>query len=112
MKSLLIISFLFISLISAQENKITEAEVKVSGNCGMCKTRIENSLKIKEVKFARWDKNTKILKVAYLSDKISLDSLMHRVAIVGHDNEKYKADDAVYAKLPKCCLYRDNSQTH
>ncbi|MCX7874768.1 MAG: hypothetical protein N2321_01235 [Melioribacteraceae bacterium] len=106
------ISFFLVTILFAQENKVVESEFKVFGNCGMCKTRIENSLKIKEVKFARWDKNSKILKVAYLSDKITLDSLMHRVAIVGHDNEKYKADDAVYSKLPKCCLYRDNPQTH
>lgn len=104
--------FFISSFIHAQENKVVEAEFKVLGNCGQCKTRIEKAMKIKEVKFARWDKNTKILKVAYQSPGITVDSLMHRVAIVGHDTEKYKADNAVYAKLPACCLYRDSNNTH
>lgn len=109
----LFVVFLFLTATYfAQDNKVVETEFKVAGNCGMCKTRIETAMKIKEVKFARWDKNSKMLKVAYLPSKISIDSLMHRAAIVGHDTEKYKADDAVYAKLPKCCLYRDNAQTH
>ncbi|MCX7798475.1 MAG: hypothetical protein N2249_07610 [Melioribacter sp.] len=103
---------LFSTVINSQESKVIEAEVKVHGNCGQCKSRIENALKIKEVKFARWDRKTKILKVVFDSSKISLDSLMHRVAIAGHDNEKFKADDSVYKKLPKCCLYRDSSNTH
>ena len=52
------------------------------------------------------------MKVAYLSPDITVDSLKHRAAEVGHDTDKFKADDAVYAKLPKCCLYRDNPTTH
>jgi hypothetical protein len=109
----LIIVLLFVSLhIQAQESKVVEAEFKVEGVCGMCKTRIEKAVKIKEVKFAKWDKTTKILKVAYITPKITVDSLMQRIAAIGHDTDKFKADDAVYAKLPKCCLYRDNPTTH
>jgi hypothetical protein len=35
-----------------------------------------------------------------------LDRLEKSLADAGHDNEKYKATDDVYSKLPKCCLYR------
>jgi hypothetical protein len=110
--SLLVVSLFVSSFIYAQESKVVESEFKVSGNCGQCKTRIEKAMKIKEVKFARWDKTTKMLKVAYLSPGTTIDSLMHRAAIVGHDTEKFKADNAVYAKLPSCCLYRDGNNTH
>jgi len=96
----------------AQEPTVVEAKIHVSGNCSMCKTRIEKALKIKEVKYAKWDKRSKNLTVAYLSPSISLDSLQQRLAAVGHDTEKYKAPDAVYSALPACCLYRDNSTTH
>ncbi len=114
MKKAIMLSFvLFISaLLFAQDSKVVETEFKVFGNCGMCKTRIENVLKIQEVKLAKWDKQSKLVKVAYIEDAVTVDSLMKRVAAVGHDTEKFKAPNDVYAKLPKCCLYRDNNNTH
>lgn len=109
----LFVVFLFASSFShAQESKVVEAEFKVSGNCGMCKSRIEKAVKIKEVKLAKWDKTNKILKIAYLSSEITVDSLKKRLAEVGHDTDNFKASSAVYAKLPKCCLYRENPTTH
>lgn len=104
--------FFFSASLFAQEPTVVEAKFHVSGLCGMCKTRIEKALKIKEVKYAKWDKKTKEVFVAYLSPSISVDSLQQRLAAVGHDTERYKAPDAVYAALPSCCLYRDNGTTH
>lgn len=115
MKTLIVLFALIISLSSslgAQESTMKEVEFKVFGNCSSCKSRIEKSLKIKEVKMAKWNKQTKMLKVSYLSIAISLDSLQQRVAAVGHDTEKFKAADSVYSELPGCCLYRDNSKSH
>jgi NAD(P)H-nitrite reductase large subunit len=109
---LLIAVLILLSSVTAQEPKVVEATFKASGNCGQCKTRIENALKIKEVKYAKWDKKSKIVTLAYLSPDISLDSLQRRVAAVGHDTEKYKASDAVYSNLPGCCLYRGPDKTH
>lgn len=112
MKSLLIIFSLFIILTSislSQKSTIKEEKFLVYGNCGMCKDRIEKSVGIKEVKFARWDKKSKYLTISYFSESITLDSLKKRIAAVGHDTEKFKAPDSVYHKLPKCCLYRDTS---
>jgi hypothetical protein len=96
----------------AQDSEVAETKLKVFGNCGMCKTRIEKALKIKEVKYAKWDKKSKVLSLAYYSSAITLDSLQHRLAAVGHDTEKFKAPDAVYNDLPGCCLYRDGDNTH
>lgn len=104
--------FFFTSILPAQENSIEEAEFKVFGNCGQCKSRIEKSLKIKEVKYAKWNTKTKMLRVAYLSPAITIDSLQQRVAAVGHDTEKYKALDSVYSQLPEGCRYRDNPKSH
>lgn len=101
--------FLF-SASSAQEPSVVETKFPVSGACGMCKTRIENSLKIKEVKYAKWDRKTKILTVAYLSPAITVDSLQRRLAAVGHDTEKHKAPDEVYDALPACCHYRGGAE--
>lgn len=104
--------FAFTQFLPSQENTISEAEFKVLGNCGQCKSRIEKALKIKEVKNAKWNKQTKILKISYLSNAVLLDSLQQRISAVGHDTEKFKAPDSVYAKLPACCRYRDNSKIH
>ena len=93
-------------------DKVREEKFKVFGNCNECKTRIESTLKIKEVKFARWDKKSKELRVAFLQEKITLDSLHHLIASVGHDTEKSTAPDSVYASLPGCCLYRGGDNTH
>jgi hypothetical protein len=115
MKSFAAVLAVFLLLFSsgtAQESKVVEATFAVSGNCNLCKTRIEKALKVKEVKFARWDKKSKTVTVAYLSPAISIDSLQHHVAAVGHDTEKFKAPDAVYSDLPGCCLYREADKAH
>jgi hypothetical protein len=113
MKQLLLSLLLIIAsctVVSAQD--VTESEFRVSGNCGECKTRIEKAVAIKGVKFARWNKTTKMLKVAFRTDAVTVDSLQRRFAAVGHDTGAYKAPDAVYETLPACCLYRDNANTH
>lgn len=91
---------------------ITETKFKVFGNCNQCKTRIEKTLKIKEVKFAKWDKKSKFLTVAFNSEAMTVDSLQKLIASVGHDTEKFKAPDAVYNELPGCCLYREEEHSH
>ena len=80
---------------------------KVSGVCEMCEQRIENSLKnLPGVWSSSWDINSQTLLVKYDKIKISPDKIERRTAEVGHDTEKFKASDAVYARLPDCCHYR------
>lgn len=78
---------------------------KVYGNCGMCKKRIEKAVKVEGVTMADWDTETKIITVTYDATKITNNDLQQKIAAVGHDTEKYAADDKVYEKLPGCCLY-------
>ena len=80
---------------------------KVYGECGMCKHRIENSLKVDGIKSAKWDVDTKILVVNYIltADVRGADQIQQLVAAVGHDTEKYRAPDSVYNHLPGCCHY-------
>lgn len=79
--------------------------IKVAGNCGMCKTRIEKAAKTEGVSSASWDSKTKLLTVSYDPSKTSTDALAKKVAAVGHDAGNYKADDKVYEALPACCHY-------
>lgn len=78
---------------------------KVSGNCEMCKDRIEKAVKDEGATTAVWDIKTKILAVTFDPAKTNVDALGKKLASVGHDTEKYKADDKVYNSLPGCCKY-------
>jgi len=81
-------------------------KIKVSGNCGMCETRIEKAAKAVEgVSKADWNKETKVLEVTFDDTKASTDKVEKAVAKVGHDTPHYKADDEVYNNLPGCCHY-------
>jgi periplasmic mercuric ion binding protein len=79
--------------------------IKVLGNCGMCKDRIEKAAKEEGAANASWDSKTKILTVSFDASKTSVDALSKKLASVGHDTEKYKADDKAYSALPGCCKY-------
>lgn len=94
------------------QSKTTEASIKVFGNCGMCKKRIETALDYPGIKFADWNTRTKNLEVVFNNRKISLEKIRERVASTGHDTDSLKAPDEIYAKLPFCCLYRDHDHSN
>ena len=92
---------------SASKAAATKTEtLKVSGNCDMCKARIEKAAKIDGVSKAEWDKKSKVLSVTYDPAKTNIDPVGKKVAAAGHDTEKIKADDKAYSSLPSCCKYR------
>jgi len=114
MKNLFLILFLLsaIPITSiAQFTKIVKADIKVYGNCGMCKMRIQKALDRTGIKTSNWDTTTKNLSVVYNSSKISEQKIHELIAEIGHDTDKAKAKDEVYAKLPFCCLYRDHDHS-
>lgn len=82
-------------------------KINVGGKCGMCETRIEKTATaIDGVKKADYDLKAKTLSVTFDENKTSVDAIEKAMAGVGHDTDKFKADDAVYNKLPGCCHYR------
>jgi periplasmic mercuric ion binding protein len=96
----------FMALIaSSVYGQVVSDTIKVYGNCGMCKKRIEKAVKLNGVSYANWNSETKQMVVLYDENFVSEDMIEHAVAAVGHDTEKYKADDDVYEKLPGCCHY-------
>jgi hypothetical protein len=114
MKTNFVILLILLSIFVFAQKKssaIKTADIKVLGNCDMCKERIEAALDTKGVKAARWDVTSKNLHIVYNASKISELEICGRVAEVGHDTEKVKAKDEVYAKLPFCCLYRDHDHS-
>ena len=79
---------------------------KVNGNCDQCKSRIEKAAKVDGVSKAEWNKNTKVLTLVYNPSKVSSDDVLKKLAAVGHDSDKFKADAKAYNALPGCCKYR------
>lgn len=109
--TLFIFCFALLSANTFGQGKNVTASIKVFGNCGMCKERIETALDHPGIKAAKWDTKSKNLEVVYNSKKISEQKIHEIIASVGHDTEKVKAKDDVYAKLPFCCLYRDHDHS-
>ena len=108
LNKLLIIVFVFIFGLNtfAQKQEFTKETFKVWGNCEMCKTTIEKSLrKFDGVKSARWNVSTKQITVKYNAEETNLEAIKKQIASVGYDTEEFKADDKVYSKLHHCCQY-------
>ena len=79
----------------------------VKGACDMCKQRIEEAAKsVKGVTSASWDKDAQMVHLQFDPTQTSADAIAKAIAKAGHDNDKYKADDSIYNKLPACCKYR------
>jgi Cu(I)/Ag(I) efflux system membrane fusion protein len=79
----------------------------VSGNCDLCKERIEKAAKsVNGVKSANWDSRTHKIQVEYDSMQTDLNTIQKTIAKAGHDTGKFKADDITYKSLPACCHYR------
>lgn len=83
-------------------------QIKVSGNCEMCKDRIETAAKsVSGVVSAEWNPADKLLNLQIDASRTNSDTVQKTIAKAGHDTEKHKAPDNVYKELPECCLYRE-----
>ncbi|OIP00951.1 MAG: ATPase [Bacteroidetes bacterium CG2_30_33_31] len=82
-------------------------KIKVYGSCGMCKDRIEKAAKsVDGVIKASWNKETKMLELSFDDSKTDISKVEMAIAKVGHDTQRFKADDKTYNKLPACCKYQ------
>jgi Cu(I)/Ag(I) efflux system membrane fusion protein len=89
------------------KNTVVEAQFKVSGNCDMCRERIESSAKsVTGVLKAEWNRTDKIIHIQLDPAKTNVEAIEKAIAKVGHDTERFRASDEVYKVLPECCLYR------
>jgi len=93
---------------TVKSESLQHAMFGVTGNCDLCKKRIETAAKsVAGVISAEWSTDTKKIHVQFDPNKTNSDAIQKAIAKVGHDTEKYKATDAAYKALPGCCLYRN-----
>lgn len=101
---------LTISTIQAQNNHSKTIEVKINGNCNMCKSNIENAGSIKKTSSVSWNKTTQIASIEFDATKITSNEILKKIALAGYDNESFLAPDDTYASLPECCQYERTSK--
>ncbi|MDA9015412.1 heavy-metal-associated domain-containing protein [Flavobacteriaceae bacterium] len=107
--ALFMIAFPLGMMAQEKTSKNTKLSFEVSGNCEMCKKRIEKAaFSVKGVKMATWDIPSNIISVIHDPKKAPVEMLQQAIATVGHDTPLVKTEDAVYDKLPMCCLYDRN----
>ncbi|MGZ8559758.1 MAG: heavy-metal-associated domain-containing protein, partial [Chitinophagaceae bacterium] len=108
MQTLKLFSFLtifmaFTSVSFAQ--KQTKETIPVSGNCGMCKNKIEKAARSAGADEAKWDVDAKKLTVKYNSSTTHAAKIQEAVAAAGYDTRDVKTTDDAYNKLHGCCKY-------
>lgn len=94
--------------VQAQEvkNKNTKVEFHVSGNCEMCKKRIEKgALSVSGVKSADWHMDCGTLYLIVNEQKTNVVTIQNAIAKAGHDAGEAKALKEDYDKLHTCCQY-------
>lgn len=87
----------------------TTETFKVSGNCGMCKSKIEKAAKEAGAKDASWDADKQEITVTYKSSSTNTAKIQQKIADAGYDNAGFKANDNAYGKLSACCKYDRNA---
>ena len=99
----IMLSIFSINISTAQTVK-TET-IKVWGNCGMCKTKIEKAAKAAGAKTANWNEDSKELKVSYAANKTSSVKIQQAISKSGYDTQDFTADNKAYDNLHGCCQY-------
>ena len=99
--------FMAVSIFASAQTK--SENLKVAGECGMCKTKIEKAAKSAGASYAVWNEDTKELSVKYNSNSSNAAKIQQAIAAVGYDTEKFKATDETYNKLHSCCKYERTS---
>ena len=90
---------------SAAAQTIKSEAIKVWGNCGMCKKKIEKAAKTAGATTASWSEDTKELQVTYAVAKTSNIKIQQAVAKAGYDTQDFTATEKAYNKLDGCCQY-------
>ncbi|MFW2477459.1 MAG: heavy-metal-associated domain-containing protein [Sediminibacterium sp.] len=98
----------FITIFAVAQTKapaLKSEEIKVWGNCGMCKSTIEKAAKAGGASTAIWNEDTKILKVKFAAAKTSGAKIQEKIAAAGYDTKDLTANDEAYNNLHDCCKY-------
>ena len=100
-----VILFSIFSFNTSNAQTVKKETIKVWGNCGMCKTKIEKAARSAGAATANWNEDSKELKVSYAVNKTSNKKIQQAIVKTGYDTQDLTADNKAYEKLPGCCQY-------
>ena len=105
-KSLIAFAILLTTSLAFAQIKNSKTEtLKVYGNCGMCKTKIEKAGTQKNISKTIWNEKSGMATISYDTKKTNTDAILKRIALVGYDSDSFLAPDNVYENLHGCCQY-------
>lgn len=100
------LSLLFILITQFSFSQSVKKETfKVSGECGMCKKKIETAAKGAGASYASWNADSKQLTVKYKSASADASKIQQSISAAGYDTPGFKASDKAYKSLHECCQY-------
>ena len=105
----LLVLFAGLSSMAVGQSIKTEA-IPVSGNCGMCKAKIEKAARSAGAKEASWSAEKKVLTVKYSSGSSNAAKIQNAVAAAGYDTRDIRATNEAYERLHSCCQYERSAQ--
>ena len=115
MKTINSSALLLISIFAIQfsfgQAPVKKETLKVNGNCGQCKKKIEKNALSAGATFASWDTKTKILQFSYDPSVTNSMKIETAIAGAGYDTQDVKASDSAYYQLDECCQYDRKKNT-
>src|SRR5436190_22321250 len=104
LKIFLVVAVCLSATIAGHSQKTRTESFKVAGECGTCKKKIETAAREAGATYAAWDMHSKILKLTYNAGT-DVSAIQQSIADAGYDTPKFRATDAAYNGLDKCCQY-------
>jgi len=84
----------------------TAVSFGVRGNCGMCKSTIEEAASsVEGVATAVWDVEKKNMNLSFDASKTTAMAVHTAIAASGYDTDKVLGNLDAYETLPGCCKY-------
>jgi periplasmic mercuric ion binding protein len=112
-KTLFLFSLWAITAYSCGSGASKEESFYVRGNCGMCKDRIEESVKaMNGVYSAAYDVKNETLNVVYDTTLLTRLVIEKQCADLGHGTAIVPMNDQHHADLPECCQVTHNKGKH
>lgn len=99
------LSILFLVIAQVGFAQVKTEKFAVSGECGMCKNKIESAAKKAGASYALWNEESKEITVKYNSASSNVAKIQQSIAGTGYDTPNFKATDEAYDKLHSCCKY-------
>ncbi len=110
--SIIIIGMLSITACTASIKNTVIQNVKIYGNCDICKATIEKAGSSNNSFKTIWNKDSKIAAVTFDKEKTNLAAVLKQIALAGYDNEQYLAPTESYKQLKACCQYERAYKQH